>query len=65
MRYFSIDEIKELTSNFADLNYETFGFLGCLGRNEWQKEQLSKIDIKIDNKLPENMHYILTAILKK
>lgn len=34
LRYFTVSEIKELFRNFSSLNYKTFGFIGCFGRNE-------------------------------
>jgi hypothetical protein len=53
-------------SKFQIINYKTNGFIGCFGRNEFQRNILSKFDKYIFNHcIPSNAHYIFNVVLQK
>lgn len=64
-RYFNIEEIRDLFSEYSSFNYRTFGFWGCFGRTEKQKNILGKIDSIFFDSLPERFHYIISCIATK
>ncbi len=64
--YFSVNEMKELFQNYSSFNYNTFGFIGCFGRNEKQKEFLGRFDSTLFDKiLNDDLHYIISGIAIK
>ena len=65
--YLKQNEINNLIGNkFEVINQKTLGFLGCFGRNEFQRSFLSIFDRLIFNHiLPSKFHYILFSVLKK
>ncbi len=64
--YFTVGEIEGLFQKFTSFEYQTYGFLGCFGRNEQQRNFLGKIDtILFDNFLPKNMLYIISGVATK
>lgn len=65
-RYVSIKEMNELLSVFSSYQIKTTGVLGAFGRNESQRNLLSKIDEFILNKVcPDNWNYICYGIAEK
>jgi SAM-dependent methyltransferase len=64
-RYFEIEELKDLFSDYSSFNYTTFGFLGCFGRTEKQKKIFGKIDSILFDTLNEKFHYIIACIAIK
>ncbi len=64
--YFTVEEIKSLLTEFSSFKYSTFGFTGCFGRNEIQRNMLGRLDSVIFDKiLTENLHYIITGCAEK
>lgn len=57
--YLTIDEIDDVFSDFKHVNYTTTGFLGCFGRNEWQRNFLGEIDRVLDYIIPFKSRYII------
>jgi len=64
-RYVTIDELIKMTSLFSSIQYKTYGFLGLLGRKEWQRNFLGRIDTLICPFVPEKRKYIGIFICKK
>ncbi len=65
-RYVSIEEMKMFFSQFSEIRFSTFGFLGSFGRAPLQRKLFGLIDsIVFDHFLPDNWHYIIAGIAKK
>ena len=65
-RYVNQAELHEFMSDFSELKMKSTGFLATLGRNERQKNALSKIDQSGLNKiLPKSWHYLAYGIATK
>lgn len=65
-RYISIQETKELLENFSSYKLETTGVLAAFGRNERQRNILSKADHWLFNRLcPKSWQYIVYGIAEK
>lgn len=64
-RYLNLEELKDMTSIFSDVQFITYGFLGTLGRNEWQRYILSKLDTLINIVIPNKKKYIAFFICRK
>lgn len=65
-RYLSINEMKELLSEFSSYEIKTTGFLGTFGRNERQRNFLATVDQLLFNKVcPDNWKYISYGIAVK
>lgn len=58
-RYVTIDEVKDLLSDFSDFGYKTWGFLGAFGRNEPQRSILGRLDSFLDFLVPASSRYII------
>ncbi len=66
--YFKKDELNNLISDikFEIISQKTLGFLGCFGRNEYQRSFLSLFDrLFFNHFIPSEYHYILFSVLKK
>ena len=66
--YLTNDEINGLIDNkkFEIISQKTLGFLGCFGRNEYQRSFLSMFDkLFFNHFIPSEYHYILFSVLKK
>ncbi|WP_316748973.1 class I SAM-dependent methyltransferase [Pedobacter gandavensis] len=63
--YVRLDEIEDIFQSYKSVNFTTVGFLGCLGRNETQRNILGRIDGKIEKMIPGKMHYILIGVAEK
>lgn len=65
-RYFEVAELAELLTRFASFEYETFGVLGCFGRNEAQRRFLAGVERVLPRMLfPASSRYILAGVAKK
>jgi len=64
-RYFTIDELNLLHTDFKSFEYLTFGFLGCFGRGEKQRSILGRIDQTLFRNIPENWNYVLAGVAIK
>ena len=64
-RWVTIPEMLEFLSIFSQVRYMTLGFLGALGRNEWQRNVLGAIDRKLDPVVPERWRYLMIGIARK
>ena len=65
--YYKIDELTSaIKKRFTKFSYETKGFLGCFGRNEFQKRILGNVDNYIFNSLlSDENKYIFFCICRK
>ena len=64
--YENEQEIFQLFSKFALLGKKYVGFLGCFGRNEWQRNFLGQIDSAVfDLILPDKWRYIGMYLFEK
>jgi len=63
--YLDIKKVDELFNSFKNVNYITVGFLGTFGRNERQREILSKIDNIIAPIIPKIWRYIVIGVAEK
>lgn len=64
--YFSENDIDNLLEPFSSVQYKTFGFVGCLGRNEAQRRLLSFFDTFVFDKiLNKEHHYIISVVAEK
>lgn len=57
--YLNIGEVEDVFSCFKKTSYITTGFLGCFGRNEWQRNFLGKVDKVLDPFLSFKNKYII------
>lgn len=57
--YLNIEEVYDIFSSFKKVNYTTTGFLGCFGRNEWQRNFLGRIDGFLEFFIPAKSKYII------
>lgn len=65
-RYFTINEIRGLLSAFSEVEIETFGFLGCFGRSEFQRKWLGRIDRGVAERVvPRGWHYVAAVVARK
>lgn len=65
-RYVTIDEMEHFLSGFSSYTLKSTGVLGTFGRNETQRNVLSKIDQFILNKISSNKwKYISYGIAEK
>ena len=60
--YLRFNEIKPAFSAFKKVTYKTVGFFGCLGRNEWQRNMLGKIDGFLNGLIPDRFKYIVIGV---
>lgn len=65
-RYVTIEEMQEFFKDFSSFDIKATGVLGTFGRNESQRNILSKIDQVFLNKVcPKNWKYISYGIAEK
>ncbi len=65
-RYIKINEMEELFNCFESVEYKTCGYLGLLGRNNWQRNILGKIDSMIFDKIcTSESHYVIYGVATK
>jgi hypothetical protein len=65
-RYVSMDELKEFTKEFRDVEIHATGFASAFGRSESQRNGFSIIDKMICNSVvPDNWKYIAYGAAKK
>ncbi len=64
-RYVRIDEMQRFHDQFSRFSYGTFGFLGALGRNEFQRQALHHVDKLIDPILKDHQKYIIFGHARK
>ncbi|MGN6395526.1 MAG: class I SAM-dependent methyltransferase [Mucilaginibacter sp.] len=57
--YLKMNEVDSIFSSFSSVKYTTTGFLGCFGRNEWQRNFLGKIDKTFEYFIPPRNRYII------
>jgi SAM-dependent methyltransferase len=64
--YFTRLDLEKLTDRFESLELTTFGFAGCFGRSERQRQILARLDAGLlDWAVPQSWHYIGAAIARK
>ncbi len=63
--YLKMNELSEVFASYTRLTYTTAGFLGCLGRNEVQRNFLGKIDSLLEKVIPERNRYIVIGVAIK
>ena len=65
-RFFTTNEFVELHRAFSSFEYETYGFLGCLGRSERQRSALGVADQSVFSRIvPKRWNYILAGVATK
>jgi SAM-dependent methyltransferase len=64
-RYFSLQEILKLHSDFSSFQYSTFGFLGLFGTSEKHRWWLGLLDKLLVPIIPQQWHYIVAGIALK
>lgn len=65
-RYISLEETEYFLSNFKSFQIHQTGVLGTFGRNEAQRNFLSKLDDVIFNRItPKNWKYIVYGVAEK
>jgi ubiquinone/menaquinone biosynthesis C-methylase UbiE len=62
--YTTIPEMRELFAGFADLRYETTGFLVAFAPARW-KPIVRKVDRRLDQLLPANSRYVIYGSARK
>lgn len=65
--YFSLEELRELIAaqGLVDVRLEATGFLGALGRSEFQKRMLGRVDGLLCRLLPRSWRYIGYGVARK
>jgi SAM-dependent methyltransferase len=63
--YLKMNEVNDVFASFTSFKYTTVGFFGCLGRNEWQRNLLGKIDGILSWIIPNKSKYILIGVAEK
>lgn len=63
--YLRLDEVDKVFASFNKVTYQTVGFFGCLGRNEWQKNFLGKVDTLLNGIIPTKSKYIIMGVAEK
>lgn len=63
-RYVTIDELKSLLADFSDIDMNSFGFLGILGREKCF-DICSRLDSMFDPLLSVSNKYIASCVAKK
>lgn len=63
--YLCINEITDIFEPFEEVFYQSFGVLGCFGRNEKQRYFLGKVDDVLERILSKEFHYIVAGVAKK
>jgi len=64
--YQSIESLREYTSIFNSLKYQTKGFLGAFGHGEKSRKLFGKVDTMFfDSITPQNWRYIFIGVAKK
>lgn len=63
--YFTPRELEDVLNIFTYVRLCYVGFLGTLGRREWQRSLLGLMDKAFDRIIPEKWRYIGIAVAKK
>ncbi|MDR6782408.1 SAM-dependent methyltransferase [Pedobacter africanus] len=63
--YLKLSDVGTVFSSFAKLDYTTIGFFGCMGRNEYQRIMLGKLDRLFDAIIPSASRYIIIGVATK
>ena len=64
-RYLKLNEMVDLTKEFSELRYETFGVAGVFGRTPLMSKLLSSVDARFDSLIGPDSRYIVSAICRK
>ncbi len=64
-RYITIEEALDFCSDFSEVRWRCFGFLGTFGRNERQRRLLGRVDKAFDWLLPSSAKYIVSVVARK
>ena len=64
-QYWTVEELIRHHDRFESFAMTTFGFFGALGRREWQRDWLARMDTCILPLIPEKWRYALVAICRK
>jgi len=63
--YLKLSDVDAIFSSFSEVTYTTVGFFGCMGRNEYQRILLGKLDRLIDQIIPRKSRYIIIGVATK
>lgn len=64
-RYVNCTEIRELTKEFSETQFQTFGFLGVFGRKKWLSEIFGNLDGRFDKYVRDKSKYIVSCVCSK
>jgi SAM-dependent methyltransferase len=64
-RYPTAAEIRLWCRKFREFHWETWGFLGALGRQERERRRLARLDAAIKPLVPQEWRYIIFACARK
>jgi SAM-dependent methyltransferase len=65
-RYITLAELKQFTSDFAEVKHSTAGFIGDLGRTEGQRNFLGRLDkVFVERMVPQKWRYIAICVARK
>lgn len=63
--YLKLRDVETIFSSFTKVTYTTVGFFGCMGRNEYQRIILGKLDRLVDSIIPSTSRYIIIGVATK
>lgn len=64
--YLKIEEVPGMFKKYESVSFDSVGFLGAFGRNEWQRKILGQLDTLIFDKLASRkMRYIVIGVAIK
>lgn len=64
-KYFKLSELKKILRKYSISYFKTYGFLGCFGRTEMQRNLLAMADSIASPLLPDHSQYIIFSISQK
>ena len=64
-RYPTIVEISKMLASFQNSSLEQYGFTGCFGQSENQRDQLARLDAIIQPLIPRSWKYIIGGVAQK
>jgi ubiquinone/menaquinone biosynthesis C-methylase UbiE len=63
--YPNLSEYQAFLAPYDSFHVKTTGFLGTLGRNEWQRSCLHAVDVLLDPLVPRDNHYLAVGWARK
>lgn len=63
--YVTVAEMHQLLSPFRQVHSNSYGVLGLLGRQEWQRQWLGWLDDQIESWLNKDQRYLICGVAQK